>query len=509
MDAQIYKLTAKNFPCILRIMKKNIMTPKNLGQGLTFDDILLVPNYSEVLPKNVVTITKLTKNITLHIPFISAAMDTVTESKMAIAMAEQGGIGIIHKNLSIADQAREVERVKRYESYRIADPVTLPVTATVGDVFAIQKKYHFGGFPVLDKNGFLVGIVTNRDLRFQKDVSTPITKIMTTKLITSGPNTSIEEANNLFNKHAIEKLPLVDKNNKLVGLITYRDIAKSREYPNATKDSLGRLRVGAAVGTGADVLTQVDALVKSNVDIVCVDTAHGHSKGVLDAVKKIRKAYPKLDIIAGNVATGKAAEALIKSGASAIKVGIGPGSICTTRIVSGVGVPQLSAVLSVYQVCKSLNIPVIADGGIKHSGDVVKALAFGADVIMAGSMFAGTDESPGDTIVMNDQKFKKYRGMGSLGAMQRGSKDRYFQEDEYDLTKLVPEGVSGHVSYKGALSEVIHQYVGGLRAGMGYLGAKDISKLRESSYYVISGAGLHESHVHDIFMVSPAPNYKK
>lgn len=490
-------------------MKKDSNLPKDLGEGLTFDDILLVPNYSEVLPKNVVTKTHLTKNINLHIPLMSAAMDTVTEAPMAIAMAQLGGIGIIHKNLSIKDQAAEVERVKRYEAGRITDPITLTIGMTVGDVLDIQKKYHFGGFPVLDKNGLLVGIVTNRDLRFQKIESTPIEKIMTTKLITGGPNTTTEQANELFNKHAIEKLPLVDKNNKLVGLITYRDIAKSKEYPNATKDKQGRLCVGAAVGAGADTLTQVEALVQSGVDVVCVDTAHGHSKGVINMVGKIRKAYPKLDIIAGNVATGEAAKELIKNGANAIKVGIGPGSICTTRIVSGVGVPQLSAVLSVYKVCKDLNIPVIADGGVKHSGDIVKALVFGADVIMAGSMFAGTDESPGDTIVMNDQKFKKYRGMGSLGAMQRGSKDRYFQEDQFDLTKLVPEGVSGHVSYKGALSEVIHQYIGGLRAGMGYLGAENISKLRNASFYKITSAGLNESHVHDIFMVSPAPNYKK
>ena len=488
--------------------KKN-SSPKNLGQGLTFDDVLLVPNYSEVLPKNVETKTRLTKNISLNIPLMSAAMDTVTESSMAIAMAELGGIGIIHKNLSIEDQAKEVERVKRFESGRILNPVTLPITATVGDAFEIQKKHHFGGFPVLGKNGVLVGIVTNRDLRFQKDESTPIEKVMTTKLITGGPNTTIEEANNLFNKHAIEKLPLVDKNNKLIGLITYRDIAKSKEYPNATKDIEGRLCVGAAVGAGSDVILQVEALVKANVDVVCVDTAHGHSKGVLEAVKKIRKAYPKLDIIAGNIATGEAALALIKAGADAIKVGIGPGSICTTRIVSGVGVPQLSAVSAVYEVCKKFDIPVIADGGIKHSGDVVKALVFGADVIMSGSAFAGTDESPGNTVVINDQKFKKYRGMGSLGAMQRGSKDRYFQDDQYDLTKLVPEGVSGHVAYKGALSEVVHQLIGGLRAGMGYLGAPEIPKLRNSSYYTISSAGLNESHVHDIFMVAPAPNYKK
>lgn len=488
---------------------KKPSNPKNLGQGLTFDDVLLVPNYSEVLPKNVNTTTRLTKNISLHIPLMSAAMDTVTEGNMAIAMAQQGGIGIIHKNLSIADQAKEVERVKRYESGRIMNPMTLPVTATVGDALAMQRKFNIGGFPILNKERVLVGIVTNRDLRFQKDESVGIEKIMTTKLVTGTPHTTVEEANNLFNKYAIEKLPLVDKNNKLVGLITYRDMAKTKEYPNATRDNEGRLCVGAAVGAGADVLAHVQALVESGVDIVCVDTAHGHSKGVLETVKKIRKAYPKLDIIAGNVATSDAATDLIKAGANAIKVGIGPGSICTTRIVSGVGVPQLSAVSSVYEVCKKLNIPVIADGGIKHSGDVVKALVFGADAVMCGSAFAGTDESPGDTIVMSDQKFKKYRGMGSLGAMQRGSKDRYFQDDEYDMTKLVPEGVSGHVPYKGALSEVIHQFVGGLRAGMGYLGAENISQLRDASYYTMSAAGLNESHVHDIFMVTPTPNYTK
>ena len=489
--------------------------PRNLGEGLTFDDVLLVPNYSEVLPRNVVTKTRLTKNITLHIPFMSAAMDTVTEGNMAIAMAQQGGIGIIHKNLSIKDQAMEVARVKRFESGRIANPMTLPVTATLADALAMQRKYNIGGFPVLNSSGKLVGIVTNRDIRFEKNELTPIEKIMTTKLVTGTGDTSIEEANILFKKHGIEKLPLIDKKGSLVGLITYRDMAKSKEYPNSTKDKEGRLCVGAAVGVGRDALEHVKALVESNVDIICVDTAHGYSKGVLEVVKKIRKAYPKLDIIAGNIATGEAALALVKAGADAIKVGIGPGSICTTRIVSGVGVPQISAIVSVYKAVKSLsaslglNIPVIADGGIKHSGDVVKALVFGADVIMAGSAFAGTDESPGDTIVMNDQKFKKYRGMGSLGAMQRGSKDRYFQDDEYDLTKLVPEGVSGHVPYKGALSEVIHQLVGGLRAGMGYLGAYEIKELRNSSFYTISSAGLNESHVHDIFMVSPSPNYKK
>jgi IMP dehydrogenase len=484
-------------------------TPNGLGQGLTFDDVLLVPQASDVLPKNASTKTRLTKNISLNIPFMSAAMDTVTEGAMAIEMAKLGGIGIIHKNLSIEDQAKEVFRVKRYESGRISDPVTLSMDATVGDALQIQKKHNIGGLPVVDDKGKLVGIITNRDLRFENNNNTPVRDVMTTELITGKPDTTVDEANKLFKKHAIEKLPLVDKNNKLVGLITYRDIRKSKEYPFATKDKEGRLCVGAAVGTSGDILNHVKALVDNGVDVVCVDTAHGHSKGVIETVAKVRKAYPKLEIIAGNIATGEAALALHKAGANAVKVGIGPGSICTTRIVSGVGVPQLSAIASVYEVCKKLNMPLIADGGVKHSGDVVKALVFGADVVMGGSMFAGTDESPGDTIVMNDQKFKKYRGMGSLGAMQRGSKDRYFQDDQYDPIKLVPEGVSGHVPYKGALAEVIHQFVGGLRAGMGYLGAKDISELRNASFYTMSAAGLNESHVHDIFMVTPTPNYSK
>ncbi len=490
-------------------MKKKIATPKFLNKGLTFDDVLLVPNYSEVVPKDVNTETHLTKNIKLHIPFMSAAMDTVTESAMGIAMAQVGGIGIIHKNLSIGDQANEVKKVKRYEMGRISDPITLTVSATVGDALVIQKKYKIGGVPIVDANNKLVGIVTNRDLRFEKNENTPIKDVMTTDLITGHKDTTTEEANELFKEHGIEKLPLIDKNHKLVGLITYRDMAKSKEYPNATKDKLGRLAVGAAVGTAVDTLERVKALVDAGVDVICVDTAHGHSKKVIEIVKQIRKAYPKLDIIGGNVATGKAAEALIKAGANAIKVGIGPGSICTTRVVSGVGVPQLSAILSTYETCSKLNIPVIADGGIKHSGDVVKALAFGANVVMSGGTFAGTDEAPGETIVANNQKFKQYRGMGSVDAMQRGSKDRYFQADQYDVSKLVPEGVSGHVAYKGALAEVIHQYVGGLRAGMGYLGAKNISDLRSATFHTMSGAGLRESHVHDIFLVNPAPNYNK
>jgi len=488
-------------------MKKS--TAKNLGQGLTFDDVLLVPAHSTVLPKEVNTTTKLTKNISLHIPLMSAAMDTVTEGNMAIAMAKLGGIGIIHKNLSIKDQAAEVARVKRFESGRILNPLTLSHKGTVGDALEIQRTQHIGGFPVLNDQGVLVGIVTNRDLRFQKDEKTPLAKIMTTKLVTGGLNTTVEEANILFDKHAIEKLPLVDKDNRLIGLITYRDIEKSKEYPNATKDKLGRLRVGAAIGAGAEALYRAGALVEAGVDVICVDTAHGHSEGVLDTVKKLRKAYPRLDIIGGNIATGEAAKALIKAGANAVKVGIGPGSICTTRVVSGVGVPQLSAVASVYQACSSLGIPLIADGGVKYSGDLVKALVFGADVIMAGSTFAGTDESPGDTIVSNNQKFKKYRGMGSVEAMQSGSKDRYFQDDQNDSKKLVPEGVSAHVAYKGALAEVVHQYIGGLRAGMGYLGAATIGDLRNASFYTITNAGLRESHVHDIFMVESAPNYTK
>lgn len=492
-------------------MKKSIKSskPKFLGQGLTFDDILLVPGHSKVLPKEVDTGTKLTKNISLHIPLMSAAMDTVTEGDMAIAMAKLGGIGIIHKNMTIKSQAAEVARVKRFESGRILNPLTLSHKGTVGDALRIQRTHNIGGFPVLNEKGILVGIVTNRDLRFQKNEATPLAKIMTTKLITGGLNTTIEEANAIFDQHAIEKLPLVDNKNRLVGLITYRDIEKSREYPNATKDVLGKLRVGAAVGTGAEALYRAGALVEAGVDVICVDTAHGHSEGVLDTVRKLRKTYPKLDIIGGNIATGEAAKALIKSGANAVKVGIGPGSICTTRIVSGVGVPQLSAVLSVYEACAPLGIPVIADGGVKFSGDVVKALVFGADVVMAGSTFAGTDESPGDTIINNNQKFKKYRGMGSVEAMKSGSKDRYFQDDQNDTNKLVPEGVSAHVAYKGALSDVVHQYIGGLRAGMGYLGAENISKLRNAEFYTITNAGLRESHIHDIFMVDTAPNYTK
>ncbi len=490
-------------------MPKKISSPENLGQGLTFDDVLLAPAYSEVLPKEVSIKTRLTKNITLNIPLLSAAMDTVTETSMAIAMAQLGGFGVIHKNMTIAEQAEEVRMVKRYESGKIAEPITLNIKGTVADALAIQKKHNIGGIPIVDDKGILRGIVTHRDLRFEKDEQTPIKDVMTSKLITGKPDTTTAEANKLFQQYGIEKLPLVDKNGKLAGLITYRDMVKSREYPLATRDKLGRLRVGAAVGTSADTMERVKALVAAGVDAIFVDTAHGHSKGVLDIVKNVRKTYPKLDIVGGNIATGKAALALIKAGASAVKVGIGPGSICTTRIVSGVGVPQLSAVLDVYKACAPLGIPLIADGGIKSSGDIVKALAFGADTVMSGSAFAGTDESPGDTIVSDNQKFKKYRGMGSIEAMKQGSKDRYFQADQYDSTKLVPEGVSAHVAYKGPLSQVVHQYLGGLRSGMGYIGAKDIESMRNASFYTITNAGLKESHIHDIFMVDPTPNYKK
>ncbi len=488
-------------------MKKKISKVKILGQGLTFDDILLVPNYSEVLPKEVNIKTKLTKNITLNTPFMSAAMDTVTEAPMAIEMAKIGGIGIIHKNLSIRAQVNEVFRVKRHESGRIVNPFTLSENAIVGDAIEIQKKHNIGGLPVINDKGKLIGIITNRDLRFETNYNTPIAEIMTKELITGTQNTTINEAHILFKKHIIEKLPLIDKNGKLVGLITYRDTRKNKETPFATKDKKSRLCVGAAIGVGNEALLRVEALVKAEVDIICIDTAHGHSKGVINMVKKIRKIYPKLDIIAGNIATGSAAIALYKAGVDAVKVGIGPGSICTTRIVSGVGVPQLSAIGSVYEVCGPLGITVIADGGIKYSGDVVKAFAFGADIIMAGNILAGTDESPGDTIVTNNQKYKKYRGMGSIDAMKTGSKDRYFQENEYDPIKLVPEGVSAHVAYKGGLFHVIHQLVGGLRAGMGYLGAKNIKALRNASCHTITNAGLKENHIHDIFMVSPSANY--
>ncbi|OGJ02569.1 IMP dehydrogenase [Candidatus Nomurabacteria bacterium RIFCSPLOWO2_12_FULL_46_14] len=490
-------------------MKKKILTPKNLGKWLTFDDILLLPDWSNVLPKEVLTSTRLTKNITLSIPFLSAAMDTVTESRMAIAMAEQGGLGIIHKNLSVEEQAAEVSRVKRYESGRITNPITLSAKATVGDALLVQKTHNIGGVPIVDERGRLVGIVTNRDLRFEKNPETPIKEVMTTELITGTAKTTTAEANALFRKHGIEKLPLVDKNRKIVGLITYRDMAKNKEFPNATRDGQGRLRVGAAVGAGKDALLRARALVAAEADVLCIDTAHGHSERVIDTLKKIKKEFPRLNVIAGNVGTKEGARALCQAGADAVKVGIGPGSICTTRVVTGVGAPQLSAVLAAYEVCSPLGIPVIADGGIKYSGDAVKALVFGADAVMAGSPFAGTDESPGDTIISNDQKFKKYRGMGSVEAMKRGSRDRYGQDDQYDTSKLVPEGVSAHVAYKGPLAQVIHQYVGGLRAGMGYLGAKDISSMRGASFCVITSAGLKESHTHDIFMPGPTPNYHR
>jgi IMP dehydrogenase len=484
-----------------------VKLPGSLGQGLTFDDILLVPGYSEVSPRDVSTKTRLTKNISLEIPLISAAMDTVTEAKMAIAMAKLGGIGIIHKNMTIEEQAEEVAKVKRYESGRIKNPITLSLEATVGDALALKEKFGIGGFPVVNDAGELVGIVTNRDLRFEKTPAAPIRGIMTKKLVVGTEHTTVLQAYALFKKHAIEKLPLVDKKGKLVGLITYRDIRKKEEFPKATKDREGRLMAGAAIGAGPDALKRAQALIRAGADVICVDTAHGHSRKVIDTVRALRKTYPRLDIIGGNVATGEAAMLLFKAGASAIKVGIGPGSICTTRVVTGIGVPQLSAVLAVYRACRPLGIPVISDGGIKYSGDLVKALVFGADTVMSGGTFAGTDEAPGDVIVSNDRKFKKYRGMGSVDAMQKGSRDRYFQEDQFDAAKLVPEGVSAHVPYKGSLEGVVYQYIGGLRAGMGYLGAKEISKMREASFYTITQAGFNESHVHDLFMVGHSPNY--
>lgn len=483
--------------------------PKSLGKALTFDDIFLVPRYSEVLPKEVSIKTKLTKNISLNVPFMSAAMDTVTESMMAIAMAQEGGIGILHKNMTIAEQASEVQKVKRSESGRITDPITLLSTATVSDALNTMENLNIKGIPIVDEKNVLVGIVTNRDLRSELRSEKPITSIMTTKLITGGPHTTLEEAKKIFNKHKIEKLPLVNSKGVLIGMITYRDMEKSKKFPNATKDKEGRLRVGAAVGVTADVLERVEALVKAGVDVICLDTAHGHSKGVIDNVKKIRKIYPKLDIIAGNVASFGGAEALCKAGVSAVKVGVGPGSICTTRMISGVGVPQLFAVGEAYRACSKYGIPVISDGGVKYSGDVVKALVFGADVVMAGGIFAGTDEAPGETIIYDSRKFKAYRGMGSIEAMKEGSKDRYFQGDQTDTRKLVPEGVSARVPYTGMLAEVLHMYSGGLRSGMGYLGAKDIESLRDAEYVSVSNAGLKESHPHDVSITSSAPNYSK
>lgn len=481
----------------------------NFKEGLTYDDVLLIPLYSEVLPRDVKISSYLTRKIKLNVPIVSAAMDTVTESAMAIAMAQEGGIGIIHKNLSIQKQADEVRKVKRSESGMISDPITLPEKALLKEALHIMKENKIGGIPIVGSNMELKGIITNRDLRFQKNMELSVSEVMTkTKLITGSIGTNLKEAEKILTENKIEKLPLVDKQNKLIGLITYKDIMKVKSRPNSCRDIFGRLRVGAAVGVTPDTIERVKALYQNGVDVVVVDTAHGHSKGVIDMVKKVKKEFPKLEVIAGNIATGEAAKDLIKAGVDGIKVGIGPGSICTTRIVAGVGYPQFSAVYEVAKAIKDSGVPIIADGGIHSTGDIPKAIAAGASSIMAGSLFAGVEESPSETVIYEGRKYKVYRGMGSIEAMEQGSKDRYFQDAEDDIKKLVPEGIVGRVSFKGELSEVIYQLVGGLRAGMGYCGSKDIPTLQKKAKFVrITQSGTRESHPHDVIITKEAPNY--
>ena len=485
------------------------MSNKILKEGLTYDDVLVVPAYSEVLPHMVDISTKFTKNITLNIPVISAAMDTVTESKMAIAIAQEGGIGVLHKNMSIEQQALEVRKVKRSESGMILDPITLNMSATVGDAFKLMRENSIGGIPIVDGQMNLLGIVTNRDLRFEKDMNLSISSVMTTEELVTASLSDLDNAESILKDNKIEKLPIVDVNNKLVGLITFKDIIKNRLRPNACKDKYGRLRVAAAVGVTNDVLERVTALVKVSVDAIIIDTAHGHTKGVIDLLKKVKTSFPELDIVVGNIATGAAAQALINAGADAVKVGIGPGSICTTRIIAGIGVPQLTAIMDVAQVTQKNNIPLIADGGIRYSGDIVKALVGGASTVMLGSIIAGVEEAPGETIIFEGRKFKSYQGMGSIEAMERGSKDRYFQSEEVDIQKLVPEGIVGRVPYKGTLAEVIHQMIGGLRAGMGYTGSASINELSKAEFLKITAAGVVESHPHDVTITSEAPNYSR
>ncbi|HTH81619.1 MAG TPA: IMP dehydrogenase [Mucilaginibacter sp.] len=483
---------------------------KFVAEGLTYDDVLLLPAYSEVLPREVDTGSFLTKKIRLNIPLVSAAMDTVTEAQLAIAMAQAGGLGMLHKNMSIQRQADEVRKVKRSESGMIQDPVTLHEASTVADAIKIMREFRIGGIPVIDENKKLKGIITNRDLRFQKEMSKPIQEVMTkTDLITAPKGTTLTQAEEILQNHKIEKLPVVDNDGVLIGLITFKDIQKFKNFPNACKDEHGRLRVGAAVGVTADTMDRVDALVKAGVDVIAIDTAHGHSKGVIDKLKEVKAKYPDLQVIAGNVATGQAAIDLAKAGADGVKVGIGPGSICTTRIIAGVGVPQLYAVYECATALKGTGVPVIADGGIKHTGDIAKAIAAGAGTIMAGSLFAGVEESPGESIIYEGRRFKSYRGMGSIEAMEQGSKDRYFQDVEDDIKKLVPEGIVGRVPYKGTLAEVIYQFVGGLRASMGYCGAKNIEALQQARFVRITASGIRESHPHDITITKEAPNYTR
>lgn len=491
-------------------MERNFTSKAQISQALTFDDVLLVPAYSQVLPKDVNVKSRITRDLTINIPIVSAAMDTVTEYRLAIALARSGGLGLIHKNMPIKDQADQARKVKRSESGMIIDPVTLKEDAIVQDALDLMSSYKIGGIPVVSDNHKLIGILTNRDLRFETNVGKSVKSLMTsTNLVTAPQGTNLAEAQDILQKHKIEKLPVIDKDNKLVGLITYKDIMKVKDYPNSAKDNMGRLMVGAAVGVTHDTLERVQALVDVDVDVITVDTAHGHSQGVLDMVKKIKHHFPLLQLIAGNVATAEASRALADAGVDAVKVGVGPGSICTTRIVAGVGVPQLTAIMRAADGLKGTGIPVIGDGGIKYTGDIGKAIAGGADCIMAGSLFAGTEEAPGEMIIFQGRKFKVYRGMGSIGAMEKGSKDRYFQDVEDDVKKLVPEGIEGRVPYKGTVAEVMVQYIGGLRAGMGYVGAKDIDTLKNAELVKITNAGVLESHPHHITITKEAPNYTR
>lgn len=479
-------------------------------EGLTFDDVLLIPAYSEVLPNNVNLKTKFSRNITLNVPLVSAAMDTVTEAQLAIAIAREGGIGVIHKNMNIEEQARQVHTVKRAENGMIYDPVTIKQGSRVIDALNMMKEYKIGGIPVVDDDMRLVGIVTNRDLRFEKNLNRVIDEVMTKdNIITTSQSTNLEEAAEILQNHKIEKLPVVDANGRLIGLVTYKDITKAKDKPNACKDNLGRLRVAAGIGVTTDSLERATALVKAGVDAIVIDTAHGHTKGVVEVLRKVKAVFPQIDVVVGNIATGEAAKYLVENGADGVKVGIGPGSICTTRIIAGIGVPQLSAVYDVAKALEGTGVPLIADGGIRYSGDIVKALAAGAYSVMLGGMFAGVEESPGETIIFNGRKYKSYRGMGSLEAMEKGSKDRYFQGNVTDNRKLVPEGIAARVPYKGTLYEVAYQMLGGLRAGMGYCGAENIEKLHHAQFTRITNAGVAESHPHDVAITSEAPNYSR
>lgn len=491
-------------------MSQHTSSSKIAYQGLTFDDVLVLPRYSEILPRDANTKTRLTRKLTINIPIISAAMDTVTESELAIAIAREGGIGIVHKNMTIAEQAAEIKKVKRSESGMIKDPITLSKTHTLADAQQVMRENKIGGIPIVNDQNQLIGIITNRDLRFQVDLSTEIAEVMTTEnLITAAKGTDLKEAEHTLQEYKIEKLPVVDADNRLLGLITFKDIQKVKNHPNACKDEFGRLMVGAAVGVTADTLERVTALVKEDVDVIAIDTAHGHSLGVVKELKKVKAKFPDLQVIVGNVATGAAAKYLADNGADAVKVGVGPGSICTTRIIAGIGVPQLNAVMECAAALKGTGVPIIADGGIRYSGDLVKAIVAGADSIMAGSLFAGTEEAPGEISFYEGRKVKSYRGMGSIEAMKKGSTDRYFQDAEAEIGKLVPEGIVGTVAYKGRMSEVVFQYIGGLRAGMGYTGSPTIAVLQEAQFTHITGSGIRESHPHDVTITKEAPNYSR